>query len=110
METAAPVEIRRPWRFCASASPMPSRRERAAAARRRSSCARTPSSRSARRCATTPTLQYNFLSTITAVDWLEREPRYDMVYHLMSLGDPARCRGSRFSVGDDDSHEPEAPS
>ena len=35
----------------------------------------TLSSRSARRCATHPALRYNFLATITAVDWLEREPR-----------------------------------
>ena len=31
-------------------------------------------------------LQYTFLSTITAVDWPERVPRYDVVYHLLSLG------------------------
>ncbi|MGB8346900.1 MAG: NADH-quinone oxidoreductase subunit C [Ktedonobacteraceae bacterium] len=31
-------------------------------------------------------LQYTFLSSITAVDWLERAPRYDVVYHLLSLG------------------------
>ena len=31
-------------------------------------------------------LQYTFLSSITAVDWLERTPRFDVVYHLLSLG------------------------
>jgi len=31
-------------------------------------------------------LQYTFLSSITAVDWLGRTPRYDVVYHLLSLG------------------------
>jgi NADH-quinone oxidoreductase subunit C len=31
-------------------------------------------------------LQYTFLSSITAVDWLEREPRYDIAYHLLCLG------------------------
>src|SRR5947208_14205028 len=34
-------------------------------------------------------LQYTFLSSITAVDWLERVPRYDVVYHLLSI--PNRC-------------------
>ncbi len=29
--------------------------------------------------------QYTFLSTITAVDWLERVPRYDVAYHLLSI-------------------------
>ncbi len=30
-------------------------------------------------------LQYTFLSTVTAVDWFERVPRYDVVYHLLSI-------------------------
>jgi NADH-quinone oxidoreductase subunit C len=34
-------------------------------------------------------LRYNFLSSVTAVDWLERVPRYDVVYHLLSL--PNQC-------------------
>jgi NADH-quinone oxidoreductase subunit C len=54
-------------------------------------------------------LQYNFLSTITAVDWLEREPRYDVVYHLMSLSSGAVLR-LKIQVGDDEQPEPEAPS
>src|SRR6266581_7381389 len=29
--------------------------------------------------------QYTFLSSITAIDWLERIPRYDVVYHLLSI-------------------------
>ena len=29
--------------------------------------------------------QYTFLSSVTAVDWLERVPRYDVVYHLLSM-------------------------
>jgi len=56
-----------------------------------------------------PALQYNFLSTITAVDWLEREPRYDLVYHLMSLPSGAVVR-LKIQVGDDEQPEPEAPS
>ena len=31
------------------------------------------------------TLQYGFLETVTAVDWLERLPRYDVVYQLLSI-------------------------
>jgi NADH-quinone oxidoreductase subunit C len=34
-------------------------------------------------------LQYTFLSTITAVHWPERLPRFDVVYHLLSI--PNRC-------------------
>jgi NADH-quinone oxidoreductase subunit C len=34
-------------------------------------------------------LQYTFLSSVTAVDWPERVPRYDVVYHLLSL--PNQC-------------------
>ena len=30
-------------------------------------------------------LAYTFLSSVTAVDWLERIPRYDVVYHLLSI-------------------------
>src|SRR5437899_7840391 len=33
--------------------------------------------------------QYSFLSSVTAVDWLEREPRFDVVYHLLSI--PNQC-------------------
>ena len=31
-----------------------------------------------------PVLRYNFLADLTAVDWPEREPRFDIVYHLLS--------------------------
>jgi NADH-quinone oxidoreductase subunit C len=34
-------------------------------------------------------LLYTFLSSVTAVDWLERVPRYDLVYHLLSI--PNQC-------------------
>ena len=34
-------------------------------------------------------LQYNFLSSVTAVDWPERIPRFDVVYHLLSI--PNQC-------------------
>src|ERR1700722_5455953 len=32
-----------------------------------------------------PGFEFNFLTDLTAVDWLERKPRYDVVYHLNSL-------------------------
>ena len=37
-------------------------------------------------------LQYNFLSDLTAVDWLDREPRFDVVYHITSLVSWTRLR------------------
>jgi NADH-quinone oxidoreductase subunit C len=54
-------------------------------------------------------LQYNVLSTITAVDWLERDPRFDVVYHLLSLATGAVVR-LKIQVGDDEQPQPEAPS
>jgi NADH-quinone oxidoreductase subunit C len=30
-------------------------------------------------------LGYNFLSDVSCTDWLDRDPRFDVVYHLMSL-------------------------
>lgn len=38
------------------------------------------------------TLRYTFLSSITAVDWLERVPRYDVVYHLLSIPHQSELR------------------
>jgi NADH-quinone oxidoreductase subunit C len=32
-----------------------------------------------------PDLQYNFLTDLTAVDYLGREPRFEVVYHFYSL-------------------------
>ncbi|HMD05686.1 MAG TPA: NADH-quinone oxidoreductase subunit C, partial [Candidatus Binatus sp.] len=32
-----------------------------------------------------PGFEFNFLSDLSAVDWLERKPRFDVVYHLNSL-------------------------
>lgn len=56
-----------------------------------------------------PSLRYNFLADITAVDWLEREPRYDVVYHLLSLDTRAVVR-LKARVGDEDTPDPELPS
>src|SRR5258706_4656528 len=30
-------------------------------------------------------LRYTYLSSVTAVDWLERVPRYDVGYHFLSI-------------------------
>src|SRR5271154_3749894 len=40
-----------------------------------------------------PDFQFNFLTDVTAVDWLERKPRFDVVYQLNSL-----TRGHRLRV------------
>ncbi len=55
-----------------------------------------------------PSLRYNFLADITAVDWLEREPRYDVVYHLLSLETRAVIR-LKVCVGDEDTPDPSVP-
>ncbi len=39
-----------------------------------------------------PRLQFNVLLDITAVDYLERKPRFDIVYHLLSLQFSRRLR------------------
>src|SRR5438552_1767786 len=35
---------------------------------------------------------FNFLSDLTCVDWLDRDPRFDVVYHITSLSDWQRFR------------------
>src|SRR5271168_5639769 len=40
-----------------------------------------------------PDFEFNFLTDLTAVDWLERKPRFDVVYQLNSL-----TRGHRIRV------------
>lgn len=54
------------------------------------------------------TLVYNYLADITAVDWQEREPRYDVVYHLLSLATYAVVR-LKVRVGSEDTPDPEIP-
>jgi NADH-quinone oxidoreductase subunit C len=39
-----------------------------------------------------PGLRFDVLSDLTAVDWWPREPRYEVVYHLLSTERPARLR------------------
>ena len=58
-------------------------------------------------------LKYTFLSTVTAVDWFERVPRYDVVYHLLSIPHRSELRlkvrvGER-GVGGDLSQSPSVP-
>jgi NADH-quinone oxidoreductase subunit C len=54
-------------------------------------------------------LAYNYLADITAVDWLEREPRYDIVYHLLSLATYAVVR-LKVRIGGEEMPDPEIPS
>ncbi|HLY31395.1 MAG TPA: NADH-quinone oxidoreductase subunit C [Ktedonobacterales bacterium] len=56
-----------------------------------------------------PHLRYNFLADITAVDWPEREPRYDVVYHLLSLETRAVIR-LKTGVGNEETLNPELSS
>ena len=53
-------------------------------------------------------LKYTFLSTVTAVDWFERVPRYDVVYHLLSI--PHRCElRLKVRVGERREEHPSVP-
>lgn len=54
------------------------------------------------------TLAYNYLADITAVDWQERDPRYDVVYHLLSLATYAVVR-LKARIGNEDTPDPEIP-
>ena len=40
----------------------------------------------------TPSLGFNVLIEITAADYLPREPRFEVVYHLLSVANTARLR------------------
>ena len=55
-----------------------------------------------------PNLRYNYMADLTAVDWPEREPRFDVVYNLLSLETHAVIR-LKVRVGDEDTPEPEVP-
>ena len=39
-----------------------------------------------------PSCQYNFLSDITCVDWYPAEPRFEVIYHLLSIPKKERVR------------------
>ncbi len=44
---------------------------------------------------------YNFLEDVTAVDWLPSEPRFQIVYHILSHGRKERVRlAARVDGGD----------
>src|SRR5260221_14263269 len=55
-----------------------------------------------------PALRYTFLSDITAVDWPEGEPPFEIVYHLMSLGTRAAIP-PQGGVGGGETPAPPAP-
>ena len=50
-------------------------------------------------------LQFNFLADITCVDWYPNEPRFDIVYHLLSIPRHQRLRLKVKLAGDDPSLE-----
>ena len=52
--------------------------------------------------------QYSFLSSVTAVDWLEREPRFDVVYHLLSIPNQSELR-LKVRVGEPGEEHPPVP-
>ena len=52
--------------------------------------------------------QYSFLSSITAVDWPEREPRFDVVYHLLSIPNQSELR-LKVQVGEAGEEHPPVP-
>ncbi len=56
-----------------------------------------------------PALRYSLLEDVTAVDWPEREPRYDVVYQVMSIETRASLR-LKTQVGGEDDPDPELPS
>ena len=45
-----------------------------------------------------PALQFVFLADVTAVDLLPAEPRFEMVYHLSSLGEAYKAPGAQAAV------------
>ena len=55
------------------------------------------------------TLRYTFLSSVTAVDWLERVPRYDVVYHLLSIPNQSELR-LKLRLGKKREDHPAVPS
>jgi NADH-quinone oxidoreductase subunit C len=54
-------------------------------------------------------LHYEMLETITAVDWLERVPRYDVIYQLLSIENKCYVR-LKVRVGQRKEEHPEVPS
>lgn len=54
------------------------------------------------------TLHYTFLSSVTAVDWLERVPRFDVVYELLSIPHRSELR-LKVRVGERREEHPSVP-
>lgn len=53
-------------------------------------------------------LQYTFFTDVTAVDWPERVPRFDIVYHLLSI--PNQCvLALKVRVGERKEKHPSVP-
>ena len=50
---------------------------------------------------TDPATRFNFLSDLTCVDWYPREPRFEVVYHLLSIPRKERVRLKVRLPGDD---------
>ena len=46
-------------------------------------------------------LRYNFLADLTAVDWYPSEPRFEVVFHLLSLPNKKRVRLKVRLAGND---------
>ncbi len=55
-----------------------------------------------------PKLRYNFMADLTAVDWPERVPRFDVVYHLLSMETRAVIR-LKTRVGQPGEEHPAVP-
>lgn len=55
-----------------------------------------------------PALRYNYMADLTAVDWPEREPRFDVVYHLLSMETRAVIR-LKTRVGKPGEEHPAVP-
>ena len=52
-----------------------------------------------------PGLRFDFLSDLTCVDWYPNEPRFEVVYHLLSMQQKERVRLKVRLSGDDASIE-----
>jgi NADH-quinone oxidoreductase subunit C len=52
-----------------------------------------------------PAAGFNFLSDITCLDWYPREPRFEVVYHLLSMARKERVRLKVRLAGGDPSVE-----
>ena len=55
------------------------------------------------------TVPFNFLSDVTCVDWYPSEPRFEVVYHLLSIPQKDRVRLKVKLSGDDPSIESLTP-